>query len=163
MTLSSKRRARTLIIKFIDDLFENSIEPLYEQEFLESNLVYLISKKELLEKKYAKFEKLNEEIGDLIEKDEDFEQDTELVQRYELLFSKKLTILSIYIKDNDNKLRKGKATSSSHSTVFGDKSKVPVKLPRFEIKSFSGEPTEWQSFKQSFAEAIDKHPGLSPY
>ena len=110
-------------------IYENNIKPLYEQDFVESNLVDLISKKELIEKKYANFEKHSEKFGDLIDKDEDFEQDTDLVQKYELLSSKKLIILSHYIKDNDNTSRKVKTISNSFSVAFDDKnSTVPVKL-----------------------------------
>ena len=36
-----------------------------------------------------------------------------------------------------------------------------VKLPTFVIKTFSGDPTEWESFYQSFNEAIDKETELA--
>ena len=48
----------------------------------------------------------------------------------------------------------------SHFMLTNTTSKVPVILPWFVIKNLSGQSTEWQSFKQSFNEAIDKHPGL---
>ena len=156
-SISTKKRSRTIILKFMNDLLAD-LESLYgEEEVSENDLIEIISKKELLEKKYKKCEQLSEEIGDLIDKDEDFEKDMEFVQRYEVELSKKLSALSHFI--DENKILKEKAKSD---TVRCDsKSNVTVKLPRFEIKKFAGERTEWQSFKQSFEEAIDKQTTLS--
>ena len=36
-----------------------------------------------------------------------------------------------------------------------------LKLPKFEIKKFSGNPTEWKAFSDSFHEAIHKNTCLS--
>ena len=158
MSLSTKRRARTLIINFMNDLFDNNIAPIYEGN-VAINIVDLISKKDLLEKKYSKFEQLSEEIGELIEKDDDYAKDVDFVQKNELEFSKKLTMLSHFIDKQKDEEKAGKDKGNAKSATHANS--VPVKLPKFVIKGFKGEPTEWESFKQSFEEAIDKHPGLS--
>ena len=57
--------------------------------------------------------------------------------------------------------KKPEARVKDSDSVTTESKRVPVKLPRFVIKGFSGEPTDYESFKQSFTEAIDKHPDLS--
>ena len=151
--ITTKKRTRTGCINFMKNLFE-TVEKMYEMEIDEKLLIDLKSKEELLKKKYGKFESLSEELGELFDKDDDYNTDAEYVNTQEILYSKKLSTLNHFIgKHQDTK----KASLKDSK----DSCKVPVKLPRFVIKGFSGEPTEYEAFKQSFTEAIDKHPHSS--
>ena len=124
MRLASKRRARTLIVNFIVNLFDDSIEPAYEAEkSTKFGLTELLSFKDVLERKYKKFEQLSEEIGELIEKDDEYTKDVEYV--HELLFSKKLTVLSLFMKENSAETPKQQGVTRETARV---------RLPRFEIK-----------------------------
>ena len=50
-------------------------------------------------------------------------------------------------------------TTESTISISGNRSNV--KLPKLKIKTFSGEPMEWQSFKETFSSAVDANENLT--
>ncbi|XP_066933890.1 uncharacterized protein [Clytia hemisphaerica] len=96
----------------------------------------------------------------MLEEDADYIADRNSVVEEEVKYSKKLLVLKNVIAKHKKK-PEASVKDSDSVTTDSESKRVPVKLPRFVIKGFSGEPTEYESFKQSFTEAIDKHPDLS--
>ena len=155
-TLAAKKRTRTVLLKFMKELFGDiavTTSDYDSSENKEEILITLKSHKELLEKKFEKFIEISETIGEQIEKDDEFEKDAMMVQEHELQFRKKLTFLKEFIDKEGIK----KVNCSEKTVLKG----APVKLPKFVIKHFNGDPTEWQSFKESFEESVDKNETLS--
>ena len=53
-------------------------------------------------------------------------------------------------------------TKSDEETTRTERCTRPgVKLPKFEIKRFSGDPLEWETFKETFETAIDHNRNLT--
>ena len=53
-----------------------------------------------------------------------------------------------------------RSTESTTSTTVSAVERNSVKLPRLEIKKFSGEPTDFQSFYDSFQAAVHQNESL---
>ena len=140
-----------MLLDFINELFDGEIKDMVENFDPSKNneevLILLKSHKDLLEKKFKKFEEISELIGDQIDKDEDFEADSKMVQVTELQFRKKLAFLNSFIEKNESSKTSSKSAAKN----------APIKLPKFIIKNFNGDRTDWQSFKTSFEESIDKN------
>ena len=100
--------------------------------------------------------KLSEEIQEEIIDDAEFQSDLEKAMETEVSFRKDLTVLNNFITEKQFGIKVTKSLS-----VPVNNSESLVKLPKFEVKKFDGDATEWQSFIESFNAAIDKNSSLS--
>ena len=96
--------------------------------------------KQTLENKLEKCLTLNEEISNIIEEDKDYDSEGDIAMEAELKIREYLENLK-----NRWKIRQ-----------FNQ-----VKVPKFEIKPFSGNPVEWKTFNESFTAAVDKNISIS--
>ena len=119
-------------------------------------LVTLITLEKVIQEKLDKVIKLSEEIGEEIEDDAEFQDDMEKSMETEVSFRKSLTILRDFIAEKQSENQ-----ASKNSSVSKNNSESLVKLPKFEVKNFNGDATEWQSFIEPFNAAIDKNGSLS--
>ena len=158
--LKTKRRTRKTAITFLEKLFEEKVEPLYEN-FEKKHLNFLISSIENVEQKLLKLSSLTEEIGDLIENDDEFEKDTQSFLETEVILKEKLTTLKSFTSKKSKEIENIEKEKVVERVNFPSNHQT-VRLPTFELKKFSGEnPIEWQPFYESFIEAIGKNDNLA--
>ena len=127
--------------------------PLYTIIIKRGKLSILISLKGVIEKKLKMVVKLSEEIQELLEEVADFQADFDKYTDIEVSVRRDLTILSNFIS--------GKQNEKVIPTPSREMTSCRLKLPRFEIKKFSGDPTNWKSFIESFNAAIHTNEYLS--
>ena len=106
--------------------------------------------KETLKNKLVIVMELDKVICDGIEEDDDYAKVLEQSLDFEVKINLQLASIDTFIKEN--------STSRTSNTIpSATAMDVKVKLPTLTIKRFSGEPCEYQSFIESFTEAIDKN------
>ena len=76
-SLSTQKRSRGGIINYINKLINVDIKNIYESQWEESKLLQLMSYKDIIQNKLEKVVQLNEEIGEKITDDTEFEVDME--------------------------------------------------------------------------------------
>ena len=141
-TSASKKRSRGGIVGYINKLVKGDIAKIYA-DYKENDLTSLLTYKDVIEDKLKNILKLSEEIQDAMT-DEEFTEDFDKYTDIEVTLRADLLKLANFISV--------KQKSPPTSTPFAprDKSTGRVKLPRFEIKKFSGDLTKWKSFIESF-------------
>ena len=88
---------------------------------------------------------MSEEISTTIEDDEEFDKFTDETYQQEVKYRQILNKIEFTLKEKNTR------KNSDNEIETGKKSKT-VSLPKIIIKKFHGDPTEWQSFHQSFDE-----------
>ena len=144
-----KKRSRGGIIGFINKIVKTELTDIYAN-YTEEKLLTLISFKKTLEEKLSNVVKLSEEIQAEIEDEGEFDADFGKYTEIEVSIRHDITILTDFIE----KKRKGCDTNDKQKTS-------QLRLPKFEIKKFNGDPTNWKSFIESFNAAIDLNNDLS--
>ena len=88
----------------------------------------------------------------LIKDDEEYEIESETAMDIELKIRKEIETLKSFIHTH-------RQTQRTNNTVEEEINRPThqVKLPKFEIKPFSGNPVEWTTFIESFTVAFDKN------
>ena len=150
MALKTKKRTRTMFLKVMENIVDTEL-PVLITDFKQENFVALTTMKNVLEMKLEKYMELSEQIGERIENGQQYEIDMNEVVKNEVRFKTKLTKIAEILKKANKE--------TSLETVVPKKPSVP--LPKIQIKQFSGNPTEWQSFQESFDEPIHKNNSLS--
>ena len=120
---------------------------------LETSVLHaLISYRDVIRCKFDKVLALNEEIVDLLESEEEITSEVDKQFQFETFVNKNLLkIEDVVVKSKQICVKKKDSTVETH-----------VKLPKIEITKFSGDPTEWQTFFDSFERSIHKSESLSP-
>ena len=103
---------------------------------------------------------MSEEIGDSITNEKEYQKHTEESLTCEMKIRVEITKLERFIADKENKTS-SLSSSRTVSDHYSDSPKKSVALPKLQIKKFSGDCTEWQSFIETFDEAIHKNKTLS--
>ena len=96
--------------------------------------------------------KLDSEIVSLID-DEAVDDDVDQATDFGLKLTKDIAIIERYLAKT--KANVARSEIDSTATNFG------VKLPKIHIKKFSGDPTAWQQFQETFEATVDKNQKLS--
>ena len=107
---------------------------------------------DIIKKKAAVVKNLEEEIVDITTDDSLLEEMVNEGMTFEIYCKEQLTILAKYSE---------KVKKKNHQK-YEDKSRN-VKLPKLEIKKFSGEPTAWMTFIDSFEATVDRSTNLSDF
>ena len=139
----------------MNKLFKGEIKDIYDT-YDNEKLTTLITLEKVIQEKLNKVVKLSEEIQEEIIDDAEFQSDLEKAMETEVSFRKDLTVLNNFITEKQFGIKVTKSLS-----VPVNNSESLVKLPKFEVKKFDGDATEWQSFIESFNAAIDKNSSLS--
>ena len=130
-----------------------TIEDIFEKPPEEKIQVEVIAFLETLEEEANKIKKLDDEIFDMIETEEELEKETDDVMN-----------ISLKIKIGKEKLRK--CLLSFHedtlttATSYHRQNKG-VKLPKFYLKCFEGNPMEWKPFIEAYEVSIGNKEELS--
>ena len=158
-TLRLARRKRngkkTTCHQYIEDI-EKRLSQLDELE--ESKQVTVLGalttlRDSLIELK-SEFLGLDSEYLNLLESDEDYNE------AYNE--SSQLRAKIDIITGSVTRLLDSQKVEPSHTPVSSHEPQAPiaVKLPKLEIKKFSGNPSQWRSFWDSFQAAVGKHPHI---
>ena len=156
MDLQKKVRSRDTHISVVQKIINTDLRKLY-REYGDSNFTLATTLKNTVEHKIEKILALNEEILEIMEKDENFE-DSGMVRHIEesthteINLKNELLILQRFIKSKDHDDYSSQSSSSRGNSV---------KLPKMVIKKFDGDPTNWSTFIDMFEATIDENTSLS--
>ena len=151
--VSKKKRSRAGIVGYITKLVNGDIAKIYN-DYKDEHLMSLMCYKDTIEEKLKNVLKLSDEIQDTMN-DADFQADFDKYADIEVSVRKDLSKLVAFI-DEKHKLSSTRSLGSSLTNPAGN-----VKLPRFEIKKFDGDPTKWKSFIESFDAAVHTNSSLT--
>ena len=135
--LARKRRSRGGYIAFINKIVKGELADIYNN-YEESHLVKLESFKVILEEKLNVILKLNDEIQSTLEEEAEFQADFDKYADIEVSIRHDIASLTKFISDK----------KSAQKTVTQCESKIGasnLKLPKFVIKKFNGDPVNWKS------------------
>ena len=144
------RRTRRALVNTLKNLEGDANDML--DNFDETRRVELSGLIKLFAEKIRRFTEISESIGETIEKDEEFDKFADESFQDEVKYKQLLNKLEYKISELTVTANKKRETSSDFKSVS---------LPKIQIKKFCGDPTEWQSFEQSFDEAVHKKKHIS--
>ena len=159
--LVEKVKYRNILRRSINSSFDKASKII--NEFTENdNFNELLAIKDVNSTKFQKITKLNDDIlNAIIARDTDNEKEIEdeehFADQFNLKFKTNMIIIDNFVSDDVN----------SQKTVIDFNVSTPtyqkniVKLPSLNIKTFNGEPENWQTFIDSFECAVDKNDSLS--
>ena len=131
---------------------EGEVNDLLE-DYDDTKRVMLTGLVKLLSEKTKRFVEISEELGEQIQNDEDYEKFA--VESFQEEVKFKQIINELEQKFLTTKLIENKKQEAPESKF------KTVTLPKIQIKKFVGDYTEWQSFEQSFEEAVHKNKKIS--
>ena len=150
--ITRKRRSRAGYIRFINKIIKRDLQTIYD-DYNDEHLLKLASFKNILEEKLNNVMKLSEEIQADLEEEDEFTADFEKYTDIEVSIRHDIAHLNQFIAEKQSKKSCSKKTEKSKSSH--------LKLPKFELKKYNGDPANWRSFIESFEAAIDSNPQLS--
>ncbi|XP_066929877.1 uncharacterized protein [Clytia hemisphaerica] len=161
------KRQRAGFMNYMDKFVNGEIKRIMSLEEVDQNsLDYLKTINETLSVKLEKVLEIDQHLADQCEEDEDYTKSIEQSMEYEVKTKTKLTSINSFIaRHYANSVAPQIESSppiSQSNPSFSSSTGVKVKLPTLNIKKFSGEPSEYQSFIESFTEAIDKNNSIPP-
>ena len=102
---------------------------------------------ETLNEEIFKIKELDEAIFDLLEQEEDLEKDAEEVMDFDLKVK--------LIRENAKKYLWKHKEHAIDSSSFISRHVMGVKLPKFNLKLFEGDPRNWKPFIEAFEASIE--------
>lgn len=117
----------------------------------------ILSFKNTLSEKFEKLKTLDEAVMNFLldKEDSDLDAEEQLSTDFSIMFKTEIIKIDSFI-DKTVKIASSERSFSSSASASN------VKLPHIEIKTFDGQPSNWQTFIDSFECAIDKNDSLSP-
>ena len=148
-------------IKTVKSLIDRVNEMITKEEIVEKDLTAILKNLTLKQNSLIKLdEQIQATIDDENEMAEDIQMSTDVNIAIEsCIFSIHKSLQksnSIRILDNDTSFE------GVGSTLNHNNKKAVVKLPKLTVKSFYGDPTNWQEFIDTFNVAIHENEDLSP-
>ena len=150
--LKKKLKSRRAIMNAVEKCFKKT-EDIYLNYSIEK-LNLLSSVQSTMALKMEKYHKLSDEIMELFDEEEDVEGDVEKCMDFEVFVNEKLLTLKQFIKARQRE-------APPEVSVEVSKTKNVIRLPKIEIKKFSGDPTLWRTFIDSFECAVHENKNLS--
>ncbi|XP_046843610.1 uncharacterized protein LOC124437676 [Xenia sp. Carnegie-2017] len=145
-----KSYATKVVNKVISMLNDNA--PLRKVELEQMRLV--------LVQKLDTISKLDDEIQSLLEKDDDIATDIDSSSKYGCEVLGALAEINEALSTIETNKRNEELANTSASTVFSG-ARCRVKLPKLEVKKFTGKIQDWREFWDSFKSSIHNNDGLS--
>ena len=150
--LKKKRTGhRNVVFKRLERKFSDIINPGIDK-ISEEECLQLVTVLETLREKERVLKELDERIIDLVD-DDDIESEVDLATQFE-------TDLKFLIQKVKKVLLKVEQTQDGMS-LSSSKLKTGVKLPKLVMKTFSGDPLEWMTFKETFEATVDSNDNIS--
>lgn len=151
-TTKNVKRQRAGIMSYMNKIMEGELKRVLNLDAVENTeMEYLKVMKETLKCKLETIMELDKVIADGIEEDDDYAKVMEQSMDFEVKINLQLASIDTFVKE------KGSIRTSNAIPSATTQTDVKVKLPTLIIKKFSGEPCEYQSFIESFTEAIDNN------
>ena len=157
----NKKRQRAGFVNYINRIYENEVKNIMDMTNVDAeNMNLLISQKQLIEDKLVRIVNLNEEIAAEVDDEDEEKYEKEMNDGMDLEVSIKFKLQTI------NSFLASKSKSSSSENVSTSRETVvnfpkTVKLPTLHIEKFNGNANEYQTFIDSFQEAVHKNKTLS--
>ncbi|XP_046864646.1 uncharacterized protein LOC124459170 [Xenia sp. Carnegie-2017] len=114
----------------------------------------------VLVQKLDTISKLDDEIQSLLEKDDDIAADIDSSSEYGCEVLGALAEINEALSTIETNKRNEELANTSTSTVSSG-ARCRVKLPKLEVKKFSGKIQDWREFWDSFESSIHNNDGLS--
>ena len=111
----------------------------------------LLSIRKCLVRKAAVISKLDEELLDKIEDENEIAEEIDAAEEFQIFVHKKGVEMEQFfarIKDEENRNRM--PTLEQSIPIIRERNKVRVKLPKLQIETFSGDPKEYRAFIDVF-------------
>ena len=122
----------------------------------------LLALQESLRRKTGVIAKLDEEILEVLENDEEIVEEIVASEETQLYIQTKITEVDCFLKKmNATKVEIGVDVKTKMPVAEPTKLQAMVKLPKLQIEKFSGDPKEYSSFRDAFMIAIGDNKGLS--
>ena len=153
--IANKRRSRTQNLNYVNRLYTTEIDPKLSN-FKDEDLFKLLGYKDLIEKKLRIVDTLSSEITDSIENQAQFETECDTFMDDEAKQAHSFSKLTQFIKSKTEKPTIPVVTTNKTAP-----NKSTVKLPKLILKKFDGNKMEWNSFYESFKQAVHNNDGLS--
>ena len=121
----------------------------------------LVAQREVLKKKAALLTKLDEEILELLA-DDDIEDEIEASENLQVMIQTKISEIDVMMKraaDVKEKKEKEKETPKAAAPIVTEAEEM--KLPKFEVPEFRGDPKEYRAFWEAFEVAVGNKTKLS--
>ena len=154
---------------YLQKLFDGEIMRIMslEENFVDQNNIdYMITIRETVRVKLERILEIDQQLADQCEEDAEYTTAIEESMDYEIKTKTNFAPIDRFIAKHTVKISPSQISSPtviSQSTTFPPSNLgVKVKLPTLNIKKFSGEPAEYQSFIESFTEAVDKNSNIPP-
>ena len=158
MSLDKLRKVRgghravvTKMTQTVNDVCQSYHASSLEKEKLQS------LKSTLTEKKSA-IQKQDDAIIDRLEKDEEINTDIFESTEVSESISRTLARIDLVLSRNDSQ---SQGSDNVTETMPGSQSTVKAKLPKLSLKRFSGDPTQWHAFWDSFSAAVHENDDVS--
>ena len=132
------------------------------KEYNPSHERELLSLREFLVRKSTFISKLDEELLDNIEDENEIAEEIDAADEFQNLMRKKMIEIEPFfakIKDEENRSRIPALEQSIPITREIDK--VRVKLPKLQIEKFSGDPKQYCAFRDAFDLAVNENNDLT--
>lgn len=158
MSLDKLKRVRrghrafvTKTIQGLNEVCQSYSGSLLEKEKLRSLQTTLTDKKKVLQQQ-------DDAIVEQLDKDEDISSDIFESSEFGESISRALVKIDLVLSSSENDSQEtanlSEVSSSSQPTVKS-------KLPKLILKRFSGDPTQWHAFWDSFSAAVHENEGVS--
>ena len=102
----------------------------------------------------------NEEILNIID-DDKIEEDIDESTKFELAVTKGIGEIEKFLRKHEVKVKKEDTELDIRKTSYALSPKIGVKLPKICIKKFTGDPTTWQQFLETFIATVHNNSNLS--
>ena len=124
----------------------SEIEHLKKREFNEEIRIHTSSLLGMLQEKENTIKHLDSRIENLLEDEEELTADMDKAHDFNINIKKSKEILTTLLYKNDEDKLSAVSTISKNTGV---------KLPKLNLKRFTGEPLEWKSFMETFDAAVN--------
>jgi len=113
---------------------------------------HLESVRDTVKEKFEIIKDLNGKIADEVEDDEDYAKIIDENMEFEVTFNSKLNLVKKFLEK--------KAAPPTVTQAAQPRASIDVKLPKLNIKKFSGNANDYQPFIESFTESVDKNKSI---
>lgn len=157
--LTKLRKSRAANRRIILGLCTKAKDGLDDDNFDDEKKTHVESILDTLKAKMKAITLTNDQILDFLEEEDEIATDADESTNFDVKVGAEIKSIERRLKMNDEPSHDSSFTSSTSSKSSDVKNRV--KLPKLEIKKFSGDPLTWQTFLESFECAVDQNDGLS--
>jgi len=149
----NKKRQRAALMTVLNKLMDGDVSKIMAlQNVDETSMNHLESVRDTVKEKFEIIKDLNGKIADEVEDDEDYAKIIDENMEFEVTFNSKLNLVKKFLEK--------KAAPPTVTQAAQPRASIDVKLPKLNIKKFSGNANDYQPFIESFTESVDKNKSI---